>query len=364
MVDRIGSDVNRFKDIVRNKVKSNLSKYINTGSLTGQQGKKLVSIPIHTIDLPRFSFGDKNGGTGRGDGDEGDSVDGSQKGSGKGKAGEETGEHAFAMDFTPEELADMLGEELQLPKIEDKGKGKVRSDSKKYTGINNVGSEGLRNFRRTYKQALKRSLSTGEYNPHDPIIIPIKADSRYRTPKITEEPDCNTAVIYMMDVSGSMGDTQKHVVKSIVFWIDLWLKRQYKNIETRFIVHDSDAKEVNREEFFSIHEAGGTMISSAYKFCAEMMEKDYPFSDWNVYPFHFSDGDNWSQNDNSLACDVLKQKIIPNSNLFSYGQVFGGSGDFYEILQANFKEDGIAISKMLSSEDIVKTIKDFFKGGK
>jgi len=106
------------------------------------------------------------------------------------------------------------------------------------------------------------------------------------------------------------------------------------------------------------------MISSAYKFCAEMMEKDYPFSDWNVYPFHFSDGDNWSQNDNSLACDVLKQKIIPNSNLFSYGQVFGGSGDFYEILQANFKEDGIAISKMLSSEDIVKTIKDFFKGGK
>jgi uncharacterized sporulation protein YeaH/YhbH (DUF444 family) len=363
--NRIDTDVNRFKHIIRNNIKNNLGKHISSEKLIGQQGNKTISIPINRIDLPRFVYGNGGGGAGQGDGDPGDPMDGSQKGKGKGKAGKDSEEHVYTAEFTAEELAGILAEELQLPKLENKGKGKVNSVKDRYSGIRSNGAEGLRHFKRTYKEALIRNIASGNYDPANPQIIPIKDDKRYKAPKFKEEPDCNTAVIYMMDVSGSMGEEQKHIVKSEVFWIDLWLKSQYKSIETRFIVHDSESKEVTREEFFSISEAGGTCISSAYDLCAEIMSEDYPFADWNVYPFHFSDGDNWGDDDNNLSCNILKNFIIPNSNVFSYGQVSGGSGDFINVLKFVFEnEDKVTLSSIESANDILQSLKDFFKKGK
>lgn len=364
---KIGSDMGRFKEIVRNKVKHNLGKYVSRENLIGQQGGKPIQIPLDYIDLPRFSFGGGNGGTGSGDGNEGDPMDGSGKpGKGKGKAGNDKGEHEFMAEFTVEELAQMLGEELQLPDVDEKGKGKIVSTKNLYNGINNVGAEGLRHFKRTFKQALIRQVSTGTYNPKDPKIIPIRADKRYRTATPITEPMINTVVIYMMDVSGSMGDEQKHIVKSEVFWIDAWLKSQYKNIETRFIVHDTEASEVDREQFFSIREAGGTNISPAYEFCNHLMETEYPFSEWNVYPFHFSDGDNWGDADNAKAADILRNKIMPKCNVFSYGQVGeSGSGEFGTYLAKHFTaEDNLTLSNIRNKDEILASIKTFLGKGK
>jgi hypothetical protein len=36
----------------------------------------------------------------------------------------------------------------------------------------------------------------------------------------------------MMDVSGSMGDEQKEIVRIESFWLDTWLRSQYKGIES------------------------------------------------------------------------------------------------------------------------------------
>src|SRR5271170_766936 len=115
---RIDSDINRFKDILRGRVKRDLKKFVSSGNLIGQQGKKRVSIPIHTIDLPRFRFGSKGmGGVGQGDGDVGDGIgNGKGKKPGKGdKAGDETGEHDLSAEFSPKELAQIMMEELELP---------------------------------------------------------------------------------------------------------------------------------------------------------------------------------------------------------------------------------------------------------
>ena len=125
----------------------------------------------------------------------------------------------------------------------------------------------------------------------------------------------------MMDVSGSMGEEQKEIVRIESFWIDTWLRSQYKGLETRFIIHDAMAKEVDRDTFFRTRESGGTMISSAYKLCADIVEAEYPVDQWNIYPFHFSDGDNWSADDTRLCLSLLRDKIIPFSNVFCYGQV-------------------------------------------
>jgi len=80
MSQKIDQDVGRFKDIVKGKVKSNLKKLVSSGDMIGQVGGKIVKIPIHSIDLPRFAFGSRDqGGNGMGDGDIGDPTNGSGK---------------------------------------------------------------------------------------------------------------------------------------------------------------------------------------------------------------------------------------------------------------------------------------------
>ena len=56
-------------------------------------------------------------------------------------------------EVTLDELAAILGQELELPRIEPKGKKKFEAYDRKYTGIRPVGPNSLRNFKRTFKQA-------------------------------------------------------------------------------------------------------------------------------------------------------------------------------------------------------------------
>lgn len=368
---KIDQDHSRFRAIVRGKIRQNLRKYISQGELIGRKGRDLVSIPIPQIDIPHFSFGDRQkGGAGQGDGEPGDPVGGDsqegEEGDGK-KAGQGAGEHALEVDVTLDELAAILGEELELPDIQDKGKSKIINAKDRYTGIRRVGPESLRNFKRTYREALKRQISMGLYAKDKPIIVPIPDDKRYRSWKTEAEPVANAVIIYMMDVSGSMGDEQKEIVRIESFWIDAWLQRQYKGLESRFIIHDAVAREVDRETFFHTRESGGTMISSAYKLCSQMIDDHYPPEEWNIYPFHFSDGDNWSMDDTLMCVELLKQKILPRANMFAYGQVESpyGSGQFIKDLREHFgKDERVVTSEIRDKDAIVGSIKEFLGKGK
>ena len=367
---RIQNDHARFKDIVRGKIKQNLKNYIKKGELIGKQGKDKITIPVPRIDLPHFRYGDKQqGGVGQGDGEPGDPLPGQpQEGQGgPGQAGQDAADgHALEMDVTLDELADMLGEELALPRIEPKG-SKLVSNRIKYTGVNSVGPESLRHFKRTYKQALRRQITMGNYDPKNPVIIPIRDDRRYRTWRVESKPQANAVIVYMMDVSGSMGEEQKEIVRIESFWLDAWLRRNYDGLESRFIIHDAVAKEVDRDTFFHTRESGGTMISSAYRLCADIIEHDYPVSDWNIYPFHFSDGDNWSIDDTRLCLSLLRTRILPAANQFSYGQVESpyGSGQFIKDLAEHLgREDKVILSEIKDKDGIYPSIKDFLSGGR
>src|SRR5207248_2320680 len=325
-------------------IKENLRKYIQKGEMIGKKGKDLITIPVPSIDIPHFRYGHKDqGGVGQGDGQPGTVLaPGAVEGDGKGKAGQGEGQHSLEVDLSLDELADILGEELALPRIQSKGKKNLTTPKVKYTGVHTTGPESLRHFKRTYKQALKRSIASGTYNPLIPIVIPTREDKRYRSWRLTELPQSNAVVIYMMDVSGSMGDEQKEIVRIESFWIDTWLRSQYQGIESRYIIHDAMAKEVDRETFFRTRESGGTMISSAYKLCSKLITEEYPPSEWNIYPFHFSDGDNWSVDDTVTCIELLKSQILPAVNLFCYGQVESpyGSGQFIKDLQEHFDDKG------------------------
>jgi uncharacterized protein len=367
---KIDQDHSRFRGIVRGRIRQNLRKYISQGELIGRKGKDLVSIPIPQIDIPRFRFGDKQqGGAGQGDGDAGDPVggeEGDEPGDGK-KAGEGAGEHVLEVDVTLDELAAILGEELELPDIQDKGKSKIINEKERYTGVRRVGPESLRHFRRTYREAMKRQIAMGAYAKDKPIIVPIPDDKRYRSWKTQSEPVANAVIIYMMDVSGSMGDEQKEIVRIESFWLDAWLSRQYKGLESRFIIHDAVAREVDRETFFHTRESGGTMISSAYKLCAQLIDDHYPPDEWNIYPFHFSDGDNWSMDDTLACVELMKQKLLPRTNMFAYGQVESpyGSGQFIKDLRDHFgKDERVVVSEIRDKDAIVGSIKEFLGKGK
>ncbi len=366
---KIDQDHNRFRAIVRGRIRQNLKKYISHGELIGRKGKDVVSIPIPQIDIPRFRFGEKQtGGTGQGDGEPGDPLGGQeQEGDGTGKAGKDAGDHVLEVDVTLEELASILGEELALPDIENRGKSKIISAKDRFTGIRRVGPESLRHFKRTYREALKRMVASGTFNPDRPVVIPMPDDKRYRSWKTQSEPVANAVIIYMMDVSGSMGDEQKEIVRIESFWIDAWLQSQYKGLETRYIIHDATAREVDRDTFFRTRESGGTMISSAYKLCNQIVTDHYPVDEWNIYPFHFSDGDNWSMDDTMVCVELLKKELLPRSNMFAYGQVESpyGSGQFIKDLRNHLGEDDrLVVSEIHDRDGIMGSIKDFLGKGK
>src|SRR5215467_10697268 len=111
MGQKIDRDHQRFRKLVRGKVKSNLSKYISRGEMIGQKGKDLVSIPLPQIEIPQFRFGTRgSGGVGQGEGDVGTPLGPPQPGRGSKGAGSEPGGHILEVELSLEELASILGE--------------------------------------------------------------------------------------------------------------------------------------------------------------------------------------------------------------------------------------------------------------
>ena len=367
MVLRIDRDHNRFKEIIRGRIKQEFRKYITRGELIGRQGGRTISIPVPRIDTPHFRHGkNQAGGVGQGEGEPGEAVDGATGSEGAG-AGDEPGAHLLEVEVTLDELAEILGEELALPRIEPRGDRHLPEDQERYTGIRSTGPESLRHFRRTFRRALRRQIVEGTYDPDRPVIVPVKEDKRYRAAKTSRSPRANAVVIYAMDVSGSMGDEQKEIVRIESFWIDTWLRHHYRDLEIRYLVHDAAAREVDRDTFFHLRESGGTRISSAYQLLADIIAADYPPSEWNIYPFHFSDGDNWGSGDTELCVRLLEETLLPAANLFCYGQVESpyGSGQFLKDLTARFPDDErLALSHIAGKDGIYDSIRAFLGPGR
>lgn len=368
MARAIDRDFQRFKQIVRGKVRENLKKYITHGEMIGRQGREYVSIPIPNIEIPHFRHGQKgSGGVGQGDGDIGSPIGrGADDGDGAGEAGEQPGQHIREVEVSLDELAEMLGQELELPNIEPRGKNTISTQKDKYNSIRRTGPESLKHLRRTYKKALKRLIASNQYDPLRPVIIPEREDRLYRSWRTTTKPETNAAIIYMMDVSGSMTDDQKEIVRIEAFWIDTWLKSQYDGVSVRYIIHDAMAKEVDEDTFYHTRESGGTRISSAYKVARELVRQHYPPDEWNIYCFQFSDGDNWGE-DNKSCIEILAQDLLPFCNLFCYGQVESpyGSGEYIrELRRIQGDCENLSLSEIDGKEAIYESIKTFLGKGK
>src|SRR5207253_3096054 len=74
---------------------------------------------------------------------------------------------------------------------------------------------------------------------------------------------------------------------------------------------------------FRLGESGGTKVSSAYQLALDVVKERFDPSAWNVYPFHFSDDDNWGDVDNRRCVDLVN-RLLEVSNVFGYGEIREG----------------------------------------
>src|SRR5262245_4813845 len=150
---RIEADRARFREIVRGRIRADLRRYLSTGELIGRAGDHAVSIPLPQIELPRFVFGENPRGKGaKGEGEGGESGEGeATEGEGGGTAGNQPGAHILEVEVELDELAEMLGEELELPNIRPRGVKDLATDGGRYNGVRVAGPDSLRQFRRTFK---------------------------------------------------------------------------------------------------------------------------------------------------------------------------------------------------------------------
>lgn len=357
----------RFKDIIKGKLRDDLKDFVRRGDRIIQKGKNKYTVSMPEIDMPKFIFGSNDGqgsqGMGQGDGPPQQGQPGDQPGQGN-KAGDGEGEKAedSGVELSSDELAEILQEELELPNIEPKGEQKILETINKYKTIGTKGPNSLIDRKRTYKEALKRSIATKQYNPKKPVIVPIKEDKRFRqaVPQIVET---NSAVvIYMMDVSGSMGEEQKEIARNMCFWINLWIQHEYKNVTTKYLIHDSTALEVNEERFFNTRESGGTRISSVYELGQELITGK--FLNQNIYVFQISDGDVWDKKDSDDCVRMLQDFYLPVCNLFCYAQTntYRRGGEFFQAIQS-LDFDNLLNAEINKRSDILDAIKVFLGKG-
>ena len=323
-IRRIDRDVSRFNDKIKKAVKDNFKDYISHTEKYKINGKT-ITIPVRRIEIPRFHYGQNDSGVGQGEGEWGDVFN----------HGDEDRDPVYDSEFTLDEIVKMLADELELPELEPKNYGSVEESIDKYKSISRQGPRSQRSFKRTFKEALKRSLASGEYDSENPILIPEKPDFRYRYAPPIKTPDTKAALIYLMDSSGSM-DSCIDIAKHTFFWIDLWIQKHYKKTERRYIHYDTGAREVGKDSFFKATSSGGTDISSGLEIADKIISTQFNSSEWNIYLIHATDGDYQSATKGDWEIKNLLKKTLTKVNAYMVEQILGGQN--YPLYYANFLE--------------------------
>lgn len=375
--DRSAEDRRRHRELVEESIKKNLGSIIAEESIIGKSKDKKIKIPIKGIKEYQFIYGKNKPGVGAGDGSEkrGDKFQGEPQGGngGKGGAGNQEGEEVYETEITIEEVIRYLFDDLNLPDIDKKQLSQLEEKSYRKLGYQHKGIPPRLAKKRSViekikrKQASQRSSDeeesqeiTEQNDTEQRERFPfIEEDLRYYRIKEENKRDYNAVVLCIMDVSGSMDQTKKYLARTFYFLLYQFLRLKYANVDVVFIAHTTTAKEVNEREFFHRGESGGTYISSGYDKALEIISERYSPANWNIYAFHCSDGDNWSE-DNKKAVESAN-KLCEVCNLFGYGEIVPG---YYNIgstikneFQNKIKSKNFAAININKKEDVLPALK-------
>lgn len=315
-------DQERHREKVKQAIKENLADLISEESIIMSDGRQIIKIPIRSLEEYRIRYNfNKSRQVGSGDGDTrvGDVIaqgrpDGQGPGQGAGGAGDAAGVDYTEAGVTLEDIEAALFEELELPNLQNKEPEQVVATDVEFRDVRKVGISSNIDKKRTLLESIRRTQRTGA----DELRI-TPEDLRYKTWEDIEKPESSAVVIAMMDTSGSMGLFEKYCARTFFFWMTRFLRTKYETVQIRYIAHHTEAHEVTEEQFFTKGESGGTICSSAYEYALHLIEKEYPPSRYNLYPVHFSDGDNLTSDNEK--CVKLVTQLCEISQMFGYAEV-------------------------------------------
>lgn len=270
------------------------------GSGQGEEGEVIGEEPIHG------SEGSGSGGAGQGDG----------------------GEHAI--ESNAYELGRILTEKFELPNLKDKGKRRALTRETYDLTDRHRGFGQILDKKATLRKILDTNIALGALthgDEIDPLQLLVSPEDRvYRILSREKEYESQAMVFFVRDYSGSMSGKPTELVVSQHVLIYSWLLYQYdRQVETRFILHDTDAREVaDFYTYYSSTVAGGTRVESAYRLVNELVEAEALARDYNIYVFHGTDGDDWDSDGSKTLPELERMLTYSNRVGISVARANGG----------------------------------------
>ena len=372
--DRSASDRKRHKQKIDKAIKEGLGDIIAEESIIGKDGKKKVKIPVRGIKEYKFVYGDnssnKRVGSAPGKdirrGQKIGKQNSSQKKPGN-KPGNEPGEEYYEIELTLEEVASYLFEDLELPDMMRKSLKKTFSEKIKRHGYRSDGIKPRLDKKKSAINRIKRKKAAERRDDFDSEsdFSFAEDDLVYRHYKNVKKPCSNAVIFFVMDISGSMTKNKKFLARSFFFLLYHFIRSKYDNTEIVFVSHDTSAYEVNEEQFFTRGNSGGTLVSSGLEAVIDIISDRYHPSNWNIYTFQCSDGDNWPDDTDPTmrALEKLKElcqlvgycEIEPNGERSAWHSEFKLS-----VIYKNMVDEKFKMSEIKRKSDIWKAFKSMF----
>ncbi|MBU0488599.1 MAG: DUF444 family protein [Bacteroidetes bacterium] len=289
--------------------------------------KKARVIIVPTTTEPKFYHdnsitedGEEGDTGGSGEGEEGEVIGEQQaeqqqgEGEGQGAGQGESSEHDIGSEAF--DLGRIITQKFNLPNLKDKGKKRSLT---KYTydlTDKNRRHGQLLDKKATIRRIIETNILLGnidgenDFSPDQLILNP--DDQVFRIMSKEKDFENQAVVFFVRDYSGSMAGPPTEAVITQHLLIYSWLMYQFQNnVITRFILHDTEAKEV--PDFYTYYKsqvAGGTNVSPAFELVNKIVETEQLAKDYNIYVFFGTDGDDW-QTDG-------KQMLEATRKMFTY----------------------------------------------
>lgn len=295
-----------------------IGKYIKPS-----QDNKGQIIIVPTTTEPKFYHDDsvteeeETGGSGEGEEGEviGEQQAQPQEGEGEGQGAGEGGGASHDVSTDAFDLGKILTEKFELPNLKNKGKKKSFT---KYVYDLTDRNRGFGQFlekKETLKKVIQTNILLGnidgetEFDPSKIIISP--KDHVYRILSKEKDFESQAIVFFIRDYSGSMQGAPAEVISKQHLFIYSWLMYQYQNnVLSRFILHDTEAKEVpDFHTYYSSQVAGGTKVAPAFQLVRKIVEEERLYIDYNIYIFYGTDGDDWEENGKDML-EALRGLLV------------------------------------------------------
>ncbi len=313
----------------KQREKDGFPKKIRVGRMVkpGRGGKdKIVVVPttveekfIHDRQFRAQEEDESSGGSGEGEEGEVIGEEPVRAPEQKGGAGPGEGEESpHEMESNAYDLGKILTEKFELPNLKDKGKKRFLT---RYTYDLTDKHRGFGQFldkKATLKKIVETNIHLG--NLPDPgyidstrfLISP--GDRIYRILSREKDYESQALVFFLRDYSGSMVGKSTELIVTQHVLIYSWLLYQYaRQVETRFILHDTEAKEApDFYTYYNSRVAGGTKVASAFRLVNQVVKNENLAQDYNIYVFHGTDGDDWDKDGKETLPELKKMLTYAN----------------------------------------------------